>query len=472
MTIRTLFIILLSGMFLFSGCKKYLDVQPEASYTENQIFKNESAIKQALNGLYIDLADYNLYGASLSTITAELLGQRYYTTFFNSPSSFTDIQSYSYEQPGVRQTFDDTWKKAYTTILAANIFAAKIDDAVANNVISSSHGQQLKGEAIAIRAMLHFDLLRLFGPVYSTAAVQPAIPYYTTADGKSQPLLNSSQVLEKVLSDFSTSVSLLNNDPVKQNGVVNTTDFYSGLRNQRLNYYAVKALMARVLLWGRKTQEAHAAAKEVLDQSEKWFPWLPYNDIVGNANPNRIFSPEVLFAVYNPAMYTNYTTYFSFASLSSSTLRAEPDRLAETFENNMNDYRYSYIWSVNGTRDPVSFLKYADLADQTKPWRFLQPLVRKSELYYILAETDPDPQAALGYLNKVRFNRGLGDLTTSSNLTVEIAKEYQKEFWGEGQLFFYYKRQNEMSVPSGNDFYSTITPEYVVPLPLSETTPR
>jgi hypothetical protein len=60
-------------------------------------------------------------------------------------------------------------------------------------------------------------------------------------------------------------------------------------------------------------------------------------------------------------------------------------------------------------------------------------------------------------------------------MATEIQKEYQKEFWGEGQLFFYYKRTNKTSIPSAISGTANVTmtaAKYVVPLPLSETTPR
>ncbi|EDM35537.1 hypothetical protein PBAL39_07615 [Pedobacter sp. BAL39] len=470
MTIKTHFIALLSTLLLMTGCTKYLDVQPEGAYTEDQVFKNESAVQQALNGLYIDLADNSLYGSALSNTNIEVLGQRYMTPFSGS-LSFSYLQQYQYQQGSVQTEMDNLWKKAYTTILSANLFLSRIDGAINGRVLTAANGNILKGEALAIRALLHFDLLRLFGPAHTEGAQTPAIPYYTLADGTSQPVLNSSQVLEKVIADLNAAAALLANDPITQAGLQNNANFYGGYRNQRLNFYAVKALTARVYLWAGRSQEANAAAKAVLDAGERWFPWMPYSDIVSNANPDRIFSPEVLFAVYNPQMYTNYTASFSPDVTELVILRPDPDRLSDIFEGNENDYRYTTTWLTTIQNYPT-FFKFADPADKTKTWRFLQPMLRKSEMYYILAETAANPQTGIGYLNQVRHNRGLADLQPTADLAAELRKEYQKEFWGEGQLFFYYKRKREGSVPSGMDVYSTVSPSYIVPLPLSETTPR
>ena len=52
-----------------------------------------------------------------------------------------------------------------------------------------------------------------------------------------------------------------------------------------------------------------------------------------------------------------------------------------------------------------------------------------------------DASTAAGYLNKVREARGVDAVTFAEDKRLnEIEKEYRKEFYGEGQLFFFYKR--------------------------------
>jgi hypothetical protein len=464
--------VLAAGLFL-SGCKKFLDVQPEDKYTEEQVYSNEKAVQQALNGLYFSLAANELYGANLTATAVELLGQRYNVVATGS-NNYQQVQLYAYTNASVMVQFDALWTTAYTNIAKVNKFLSKLAEAAQNGVINTEHAALLRGEAIGLRAMLHFDLLRLFGPVMATSPTANAIPYYTEANGIARPILPARQTMDSVLADLATAKSLLAADPVLTQGVKVTTDFYSGYRNLRLNYYAVAALQARAYLYNGNPVAANQAAKQALADGEKWFPWLPYADILNNAtSPNRIFSTEMLFGIYNQNLYTNYTSFFAPDLTSFSILTAFPARLANIFESNENDYRYSKTTWLAGANGPT-FYKYADIQDKSKSWRFVQPLIRKTELYYILAETEPDATIALNYLNTVRFNRGLASLGTAV-LATEIQKEYQKEFWGEGQLFFYYKRTNKTSIPSaisGTANVSMTAAKYVVPLPLSETTPR
>ncbi|MNY63490.1 SusD family protein [compost metagenome] len=92
-------------------------------------------------------------------------------------------------------------------------------------------------------------------------------------------------------------------------------------------------------------------------------------------------------------------------------------------------------------------------------------------MYYIAAESEQN----VSYLNTVRNNRGLLNLAGTANLTTELLKEYQKEFFGEGQLWYYYKRLNSTTIPNPLSASGNVTmnaTKYVVPLPLSELNPR
>ncbi|MNH22751.1 SusD family protein [compost metagenome] len=96
-------------------------------------------------------------------------------------------------------------------------------------------------------------------------------------------------------------------------------------------------------------------------------------------------------------------------------------------------------------------------------------------MYYIAAESASDNVTAFSYLNTVRNNRGLLDVPQTASFGDELQNEYTKEFFGEGQLWFYYKRKKaSMIFPFGNPYQPVFlnAAKYVFPLPLSETSPR
>ena len=91
--------------------------------------------------------------------------------------------------------------------------------------------------------MIHFDLLRLYGPIYSSNTESTAaIPYLDIPDNKDiLPILSAKEVCEKILRDLNEAAELLKDDPVRTDGVQtddaedNNTPVYLRYRQYRLN---------------------------------------------------------------------------------------------------------------------------------------------------------------------------------------------------------------------------------------------
>jgi len=456
---------------LLGACKKFLNVQPEDKVIEAQVFSSKSGINTALNGLYINLAKSNLYGENLTLSTVEILAQRY-----NVPSthSLYKIASYAYGDKPATTKFDAIWTDAYSTILNINSFLENLEKYT--GVLDTKTEFLYKGEALAMRALLHLDLLRLYGPKYNSAdSTKQSIPYYENSQSKINPLLPANQIMQKVLSDLQHAEELLKNDIIITAGInppaANAeVDFVNNSRNYRLNYYAVKGLLARAYLYRGDKVSALAAAKSVIQQADK-FKWTTTtNALSEKVNPDRVFSTEMIFGTMNTQLYNNYLALFDPAVTEGNILAPAPARLTAVFESNESDYRYNLNWQIpsTGIKSYRTFYKYADVVDKTKTFRFTIPLLKISEMYYIAAECEPVAADGINQLNVVRLNRGLANLSTTVNVNTELQKEYQKEFFGEGQLFYYYKRRNVTSVGNGTGSGNiTIVP--VVPLPLSES---
>jgi len=468
--IKLFSIIALIALFSTS-CKKFLDVQPEDKVLENQVFTSKSVINTALNGLYINLAKADLYGENLTLSTVEVLAQRYN---ISSSHSLYKLATYAYgDEPAVAK-FDAIWIQAYSNILNINSFLENIQKY--NGVLDTKTEAIYKGEALAMRALLHFDILRLYGPRYSTAdSTKQSIPYYESSQSKINPLLPANQIMQKILKDLQSAELLLKDDPIITLGVNPPLpnadmDFLNNSRNYRLNYYAVKGLQARTYLYRGDKISALNAAKTVIQQADK-FKWTTTtNALSEKVNPDRVFSTEMIFGVTNTQLYNSHLNLFDPSITDTKILAPAAARLTAVFESNESDYRYNLNWQVpsTGIKSYRTFYKYADVVDKNKTFRFTIPLLKISEVYYIAAECEPVASDGINQLNVVRFNRGLTNLAATANVNTELQKEYQKEFFGEGQLFYYYKRRNITSVGNGTGSGNiTIVP--VVPLPLSET---
>ena len=87
------------------------------------------------------------------------------------------------------------------------------------SVFTGNNYNLIRGEALALRALLHFDMFRLFGPVYKLNPTKTSIPYETSTTLQVQELLPGNEVMRHVIEDLSEAEKLLADDPI-----ITTTD--------------------------------------------------------------------------------------------------------------------------------------------------------------------------------------------------------------------------------------------------------
>lgn len=460
-----------------TSCKKFLDVQPEDAFLEKQVYSNTQSIRNVLNGVYLKLAGTSSYGQSLTCGVLDVMAQYY--SCADSRHPYYSLGRYQYDDQLAKDVFTNIWNENYSIWLTVNSFIYNVSQD--KTVLTEKERNLMLGEAYGLRAYIGLDMLRLFGPVYAKNSEAKAIPYPLKPVSEIHAILKASQVAEFIFKDIEEAEILLKDDPILRSGIVDGgsgTDMFFSRRNRRMNAFAVKLLKARTLLYTGNRSKAHEIAVLFLAHIEEWFHWSPSElTLPGVANPDRVFSSEVIFGLDNPKLYEVQKNLFAATLEENEILYPLPARLNDFYENQANDYRNRSWFAIDRTanRSAKVFFKYADLDDKQLSWRYLQPLMKLSELYYILSETDPDPVKALEYLNTVRNNRGLTSIDAGPNLQDQLTKEYQKEFWGEGQLFFYYKRINQAQIKGGsqaNEIVKMGDATYTVPLPLSETGPR
>ena len=469
---------------LFASCDSWLEVKPYDQIAEGELQKSEEGYQKMLNGIYIDLNSDALYGQTLSVEMIEVMGGAYTIGTDNSVwGNYKDLSSYQYNTEYWRNRLDQTWNKAYALILNCNKILETIDGN--KNLFTDGSYYIIKGEALALRAMLHFDMLRLFGPVYSKDSDKKAIPYYTKQTNSPEPILTAQEVMEKITTDYEDALNYLANDPVKTEGTMmsNTEDGSSNFlryRALRLNYYAVEALMARAYLYmGNKTEAFKYATDVIKTADQNIFPFVDKNLVIGSpADPDRIFSSEVLFALTNTSRGTIHKNFFDPSRLPNYVFRMDDSMMsnlvyggAATTGGYQDDYRYRACWMATGSNR--YFYKYSDMVANGSIQNTMIPMVRLGEMFLIAAESQSgDLKAGVQYVNALRRNRGVANLTT---LTPDLLKyEYIRELYGEGQLFFLYKRLNSDIITSATSSKNPKASDliFVVPLPDTETENR
>ncbi len=481
---KIIYTMIIACTTLFASCDSWLEVKPYDQIAEGELQKSEEGYHKMLNGIYIDLNSDALYGQTLSVEMIEVMGGAYTIGTDNSVwGNYKDLSSYQYNTEYWRNRLDQTWNKAYALILNCNKILETIDGN--KNLFTDGSYYIIKGEALALRAMLHFDMLRLFGPVYSKDSDKKAIPYYTKQTNSPEPILTAQEVMEKITTDYEDALNYLANDPVKTEGTMmsSTEDGSSNFlryRALRLNYYAVEALMARAYLYmGNKTEAFKYATDVIKTADQNIFPFVDKNLVIGSpADPDRIFSSEVLFALTNTSRGTIHKNFFDPSRLPNYVFRMDDSMMsnlvyggAATTGGYQDDYRYRACWMATGSNR--YFYKYSDMVANGSIQNTMIPMVRLGEMFLIAAESQSgDLKAGVQYVNALRRNRGVANLTT---LTPDLLKyEYIRELYGEGQLFYLYKRLNSDIITSATSSKNPKASDliFVVPLPDTETENR
>ena len=464
--------VLAMGLF-FSSCNSWLDVKPYDAMAEESLYSTESGIQRALNGLYLGLASNDLYAENLGGGAMDVLGQRYK---MSSGHSYYDLSEYKYTNDGPKETFEAIWKAAYKLIADCNEFMEQVPEH--QDLMSQAHYKMSMGEALAIRTLLHFDLFRIFGPVYTPANRQElSIPYYNQVTDVAQPILVAEKLVEHLFADIDSAIGLLSKDVILTDGIVKGENFWD-YRNLRLNYYAAWALKARMCwyLGDEYEDEPYRISTALLEGKDPGTGEA--NNFNTAFNPvsksvvvtDRVFFSEELFALHNMKRTAVYKELFSSDLEDDNILLSTEDYMNKLFDE-PNDYRWN-SWEVATGRQTSGLMVFVKYVEQTEnrndPYLYeIQSMLRLSELYLIAAATDDATTSV--WLEKLRMMRGYQSGMVGSDMQKVLQQEWEKEFYGEGQYYYFLKRNGMTSVSGPN---GSKKPNYIIPLPESETNNR
>lgn len=471
------------------GCNDWLDVNPRQEMKESSLYTTEDGFKNALTGAYIQLANSKLYGRNTSMYLPEMLARHY--RFPTSPGTIEyAFGKYDYTQKDIEALIENIWKSYYTAIVHINNVLHALEE---NEIYFTYHNDELiKGEALGLRAFLHFELLRYFGEVPSKAnSGDRAIPYVTEMTKDANKLVSKTweEVLRNIEDDLKEAEKLLEkadpifsytnrelNNPGSSN-LKGPEDEWHYYRQNRFNYYAVLATKARFYQWINKKEEASAYAKRIIEaknnDKEETPKFRLQNENDYNGTGILVFPSEHLFSVHNPNFQQVVEPLFKKEdALTQST--ANMDKAYEK-TTNPDDIRYkenrSWIEELYQNSVKVNqFVKY--IGNSKNAPDNIIPVIRLSEMYLILVENLPLEEAK-GYFETYRISRSLrsdmtGSLTNEDKIKERLELEYRKEFFLEGQMFFFYKRFNYSTFAWPASF-NLPDNAYKLPLPKSQS---
>lgn len=424
--------ICLSALF-FSSCSNWLDVKPKTTVEEEEVFSNELGFKEALTGIYIKMTSTDLYARNLSYGFLDVLGQRYQ---IKNTTDYQDELWYTFPSTHTESYTEKIWSEMYNVIANVNNLLYYCDKN--RQVFTSEHYYEIiKGEALGLRAFLHFDLLRMYGPIYKDNSTAKRIAYRTEFNREAKEMQPSNVVVDSIIFDLKKAEMLLKDtDPLNfefpkmdYDEEDMKGDAFLVYRHKRMNLYAVKALLARVYLYAGNKTEAANYANQVI--SSDCF------ELIGDAT-DILRSKEIIFSVYVDKFdqqVTEITDKDDYYINKESFL----NEIFDVAKDGTNDLRIREGVAFDYGSNKITMRKYK----QDNLWASTKGtvvLVRLSEMYYILAECAKTADETASWLNKVRDIRGVDPVVCTENTRLsEIEKEYRKEFYGEGQLFFFYK---------------------------------
>ena len=423
----TIFFVLLATALSLGSCQKWADVHPPMQVDQDELLSTEKGFHEIINGVYLQMGGQSTYGRDLNLGLLSVMGRSYDTTITPAIGNlFYHGARYNLQDADVKATSKNIWNGLYFSIGNLNNLLSNVD--ARQKVFTGENYNTIKGEALGLRAFLHFDLLRLFAPSPAAAGLNtPAIPYVTKMSPYASPVATTGAVIDSCIADLVNAESLLS---------------AADMTTSRFTIWAAKGLLARIYLYKGDLVNAQKYALEIINS--KKFPLV-------TSNSDLMFTKELLFSIFSSA---NFATSYNSSVLTNNPplglTTGNQTALFVTGSGATTDWRRAGAFvdpttgtAIGNTISPKKFYSFNQASVNTVP------LIRTTEMYYIAAETAnafKDSLTATTLLDTVRVHRNLLKYTQVAlkrdSINIEIAKEYQKEFLGEGQVFYFYKRKN------------------------------
>lgn len=414
---------MVSAINMLAGCSDFLDADvPDDQLDEGKVFEDDRMAASAMVGVYTKLRNSGFFSGTLSGMgsqlgcytdelevtTAQALEYRFFYENVVTPSN-TGVKS--------------LWDQSYQQVFAVNSIIEGIE---ASQKLSESVRRQLLGEALAVRALLHFYLCQTYGNV----------PYVKTTD------YNVNRVIKKISVDEVLNLAVKDLTEAEQ---LLLTVYPSGERI-RFNQVAAQALLARIYLYMENWTMAKQYAETVITSTGYILE-----------SPDRTFKKESKSAILQLKPGFDGGNTFEAAAYTFNTAPAPNLRLSQELLNafETGDNRKShYVRFVGEGSSNAHAYKYKVLGNTAASYEY-SVLLRLEEQFLIAAESAAELAEWDDFnelLNALRSRAGLEEVVISDKQTAvdAVVKERRVELFCEfGHRFYDLKRRNRLSVLSG-----------------------
>ena len=246
------------GLFLIgaAGCKKQITINPTHLATLENAFKEMKDYENGLSAVYNSMRGVGYYGRNMSALPDMSTDNLVQTT--ESLVNFLEITDWLYTpQNG---TVAETWLACYSIINNANIIINSIDKLT--TPANQKQANRIKGQCLAVRAMVHFDLLRYFADNLNRNSTTAGVPYRKLSVLEESPASikpsreSVSSNYDNIYADLNTARTLLSDIDVSING--------NGPK-YKIDLIGLSAIYARVALYAKDYPAAISNATTVIN---------------------------------------------------------------------------------------------------------------------------------------------------------------------------------------------------------------
>lgn len=389
------YILLLFSAVAISSCKKFLDVKPKESISDQQTIFDKTSAEQAVRGIYGALADGSYYGTGFQSI-GYLSGDNIQWT-----GSQSQVQEFiNHKVSADNSTISGAWSAIFRTISRANYVIEKVKT-VSDPQLTELAKNQLIGEAYFLRGLSYFDLARTWGGA-------PIIIKATDGPTDNVGIQRSSQAdtYAQALSDLEAAELLLP-----------TT-----INRYRATQKTVWALKARYYLYQSNWTKAEEYATKIIADGTNYKLLKPYNSFFAN---NAKGTQESIFEIsYNGTTEVNGHRNQWQPQTNGGTRQWAPNDAFVALVNDplIGGNRNTLVAKDNQNRWYGNLYYRSPASDPSF-------VIRTAELYLIRAEARaqqnhlPD---AIADLNAVRDRAGLAGTTAATQPEILLAIENER----------------------------------------------
>lgn len=446
---KYIIIVAFLGIMGFSSCSGFLDMQPSNSGNASTAIATPADAKVVINGIMRAMSSSNYYGRNFLMYGDAKGGD---LTIYSAGRGLDAL--YSFNHSATSGSYSGFWETGYYCIMQINNLLANIERLEGEGTTGFSF---YKGQALTLRALVYFDMVRLYGLPYNYDKTSYGVPNITaTLSADAQPTRATvEENYTQILSDLSAGMPLLAEDKSLQNGYI--------------GYYANIALQARVKLYMEDYDGALAAAEEIINDHK----YKLYEPSEWVASWSKQYGSESIFELgidtesdLGTSSLAFYLMRYGQKSGAQGWFLAS-DYYLNRLGEDVADVRWGVMdndeyWVDNKIERKGACYKYSGSTDFAGDGKETYTavnikIIRLSEIYLIAAEaalhaTTPDKGLAVTYLNEIRKRAlNLAPATVATISDDMILDERSKELFCEGQRFFDMIRMNK-TIEFNDDF--------------------